>query len=231
ESLLRSAFALPTSSLVQWVNKRQLPLFLSARARAEEALAGARTLIAHSNLVVQALGHVEAGYAQLARGQFAEAAAESNQAVAALKRNPAGARLVALPLEGLQGEFFLRTGQREKGRQVLEAVMKKARAAPGPDEWSQALFTLESIARAAREIGDWEFARRTSVQMLEHDAAYAGTHYALALVAEHDADRRAAGREFALAEKFWNNGDPDLSELREIRAWLRANGPAKGAAP
>ena len=34
-----------------------------------------------------------------------------------------------------------------------EVVRKKLRAAPGPDAWTQTLFTIEAIARAAREVG------------------------------------------------------------------------------
>ena len=54
------------------------------------------------------------------------------------------------------------------------------------------------MARAARDVGDWPFAARLTQLMLEHDAAYAGTHYALALVAEHDGNTATAKREFDL---------------------------------
>ena len=43
--------------------------------------------------------------------------------------------------------------------------------------------------------------------MFEHDPNYAGTHYALGLVAHHDSGTSATTlREFALAEKAWANG-------------------------
>ena len=58
------------------------------------------------------------------------------------------------------------------------------RARTGPDNWAQALFTLEAIAKTARDAGDWPFADWAARQMLEHDPNYAGGHYALALVAE-----------------------------------------------
>ena len=78
---------------------------------------------------------------------------------------------------------------------MLEDVVKKVRAAPGPDAWTQALFTLESIARAAREVGDWDFAAWAAGQMLEHDPDYGGTHYALGLVgAAQRRPRRGARR-------------------------------------
>ena len=57
--------------------------------------------------------------------------------------------------------------------------------------------------------------------MIEHDPAYAGSHYALALVAEHDEDAAAAKTAFALAQKYWAKADPDLPELAEIKKRLR----------
>jgi hypothetical protein len=100
---------------------------------------------------------------------------------------------------------------------MLEAVARKVRAAPGPDAWTQALFTLESIARAAREVGDWDLAGWAARQMVEHDPNYAGAHYALALAAQHGGDLRTASREAAAAAKFWRTADPDLAELKTIR--------------
>ena len=101
---------------------------------------------------------------------------------------------------------------------MLDEVIRKLRSAPGPDQWAQALFALEAIARAAREAGDWDYAARVAKQMLEHDPAYAGSHYAVALAAEHAGESRAAREEFALAEKGWNKADPELAELRQVRS-------------
>ena len=94
------------------------------------------------------------------------------------------------------------------------------RAVPGPDAWILALFRLESMARVAREVGEWEFAEYTARQMLEHDSSYAGSHFALALVAEHKGDSGTKRMEFATAEKLWARADADLPELRQIRAKL-----------
>jgi Tfp pilus assembly protein PilF len=66
EALLKQSFNMPTNLLVQAVNKREWPAFLIARNRPREALAAAQQLLAHPNLVVQATGHIEAGFAQLA---------------------------------------------------------------------------------------------------------------------------------------------------------------------
>jgi tetratricopeptide (TPR) repeat protein len=216
EARLKASFALPTALLVQEVNKREWPVFLLARGRIDESLAAARTLAGHASPVVSAIGHVEAGEALLTAGQFAQAADESNAALAALRRATDGQSLVAPALKQLQGEFFLRTGQGEKGRTILDQVAREVRALPGPDNWSQALFTLEAIARAAREVGDWEFARAVAHHLFEHDPSYAGTHYALALVAERAGDAGTARAEFALAKRYWHKADPDLAELRRM---------------
>jgi len=98
----------------------------------------------------------------------------------------------------------------------------KIRAELGPDAWVQALFRLEAIASAARAAGDWELAETMARQMLEHDAAYAGGHYALALVAEHKNDNVMAVTEYTEAEKLWRNADAELPELQQARARLAA---------
>jgi tetratricopeptide (TPR) repeat protein len=212
EELLKRSFVLPSSLLVQEFNKREWPMFLVARGRAQEALDAAGAMAAHRSPVVSAAGHVAAGHARLALGQFQAAADEANLALRAIRGAEAGG-LAAVPLQALQGEFFLRTGQRDKGRAALQEVAKKARALPGPDAWTQTLFTLEAIARAAREVGDWDFAAWAAGQMREHDPNYAGTHYALALVAEHNGDTRTAAAERTLVEKYWKNADPGIPEL------------------
>lgn len=221
EALLKQAFNLPTNLLVQAVNKREWPAFLLARNRPAEALAAAQSLLAHQSLVVQATGHIEAGFAQLAMHRPADGAASSNAALKALRSAQAGQGLAAIALEALQGEFLLRTGQRDKGRQVIERAAQKWRSLPGPDAWTQALFRLEALARAARDAGDWPLAARMAQVMLEHDPNYAGTHYALALVAQHDGNMPTARREAELAAKAWAGGDKDLAEWKSISGLRR----------
>lgn len=217
ESLRKAAFALPSNLTVQIFNKRDWPAFLRSRGRLAEALAAARTLAVHPHPLIQATGHIEAGYTLLAGGRLADGALEFNTALKTLRAGAEGGPIAATALLGLQGELSLRSAQREKGRQVLEDVAKRVRAAPGPDNWVQALFTLEALARTARQVGDWALADRLAKQMIEHDPSYAGSHYALALVAERNGDLSTARREFALANKFWTNADADLPELVESR--------------
>ncbi|HYE86774.1 MAG TPA: hypothetical protein VEA16_10495 [Vicinamibacterales bacterium] len=217
EALLKQSFNLPTNLLVQLVNKREWPAFLIARDRLPEAAKAAQSLLSHSNPVVQATGHIELGFAQLAMNRPADAAASSNAALKALRSAQGAQGLAAIALEALQGEFLLRTAQRDKGRQVMERAAQKWRSLPGPDAWTQSLFRLEALARAARQAGDWPLAARMAQLMLEHDPNYAGTHFALGIVSHHNTGTSAATlRELALAEKAWANADKDLAELRKI---------------
>jgi tetratricopeptide (TPR) repeat protein len=212
EALMQRSFAIPSTLVVQEFNKREWPAFLIARGRAADALDAAAKMASHPSPVVSAAGHVAAGHARLALGQFQAAADEANAALRQL-RGAEGGGLVATPLQLLQGEFFLRTGQKDKGRTMLQEAVKKLRLAPGPDAWSQTLFTIEAIARAARDVGDWDVAAWAARQMLDHDPHYAGTHRALALVAEHNGDAAAASAENALAARYWKNADQDVLEL------------------
>jgi tetratricopeptide (TPR) repeat protein len=218
ERELKAAFELPSSLAVQMYNKRGWPEFLIGRGRLDEALAAAAVLVNHPVSLVKATGHIESGHAHLAAGRFAQAAEETNLALRALRMSSTGQALVAPAFQQLQGEFFLRTGERDKGRAMLRDVAKTARALPGPDNWVQALFTLESIARTARAAGDWEFAGWAASQMLEHDPKYAGSHYARGLVARHDGDATTATREFAEAARLWASADPTLPELADMRS-------------
>jgi tetratricopeptide (TPR) repeat protein len=213
EALFTRSFAIASTLVVQEFNKREWPVFLLARGRTQEALAAASVLAAHRSPVVSATGHIEAARARLVLGQFKEAADEGNTALR-LMRGTEGAGIVADALQAFQGEFLLRTGKADTARPMLEDVVRKARARPGPDAWVQTLFTIESIARTARLVGDWDFAAWSARQMLEHDPNYAGSHYALALVAEHRGDAQTARAERALAEKYWKNADSGLAELR-----------------
>ncbi len=218
ERELSAAFELPSTLAVQMYNKRGWPEFLIGRGRLDEAMAAATILIAHPVSLVKATGHIEAGHVHLAAGRFAAAAEQTNLALRALRMASTGQALIAPAFQQLQGEFFLRTGEREKGRGMLREVVRTARALPGPDNWVQALFTLESIARTARASGDWEFAAWAAQQMLEHDPNYAGSHYAAALSARQAGDLATTQREFAAAARLWARADPALAEMADITA-------------
>jgi tetratricopeptide (TPR) repeat protein len=217
EQLFRRSFAIPSSLVVQEFDKREWPEFLLARGRAKEALDAATVMAGHRSKIVSAAGHVEIGRARLALGQFKDAADEGNAALH-LMQGTEGAGIVENALKALQAEFFLRTGQKDKARPMLEDVARKVRSAPGPDAWTQALFTLDAMARAARDAGAWDLAAWAARQMIEHDANYAGAHLALALVAQHNGDAPTARAEAAAAAQGWSKADQDLAELKTIRA-------------
>jgi len=218
EAVMRQAFAIPAMQDTLEFNKKQWPQFLISRGRAKEAIEAANVLAASRWDIVRAIGHILASHARLALNELPAASEEAKAALRQLQTSGNRAAFVTAHLEALQGEFFLRSGQTEKGRALLKQVVGKIRSEPGPDAWTQALFRLEVIASAARDAGDWELAEFVARQMLAHDAAYAGSHYALALVAEHKQDRAAALQEFSKAEKLWRNADADLPELQQARA-------------
>jgi tetratricopeptide (TPR) repeat protein len=217
EELLKKSFAIPSSSVEQEFNKREWPVFLLARGRATEALAAAMAMASHPSPLVSAAGHIEAGEAHLALKQPREAVEDANAALRLMRSAPEGAALVAPSLRQLQGDLLLRQGQGDKGRAMLEQVAQEVRAAPGPDAWAQALFTLEAIARTARESGDWHCATWAAQQMLEHDPNYAGTHYALGVVARQSGNQSSARAEFERARALWAHADPGLPELQDSR--------------
>ena len=121
----------------------------------------------------------------------------------------------------LHAEILLRENQAPVAEQLLTDVQKAILAMPGPDAWSSATFQLETIAQGAREAGDWELARFTAKNMIEHNANYAGGYYALALVVEHAKDKEAASKMMGTAQKLWAKADADLPELAAIIAMAK----------
>jgi hypothetical protein len=57
--------------------------------------------------------------------------------------------------------------------------------------------------------------------MFEHDPNYAGTHYALGLVARHNGNQAAARSAFERARLLWAHADPGLPELQDLQAELK----------
>jgi len=224
EQIMRQAFAIPSMQDALEFNKRQWPEFLLARGRADGALEAAYTLARSRWDIVRAVGRVMASHALMAKGKLPEASEEAKAALNELRDSGRRAEFVRPFIEALQAEFFLRTGQGEKGRAIFKEVVRKIRAELGPDAWTQSLFKLEAISRVAREAGDWELASYAAQQMMEHDPNYAGSHYAMALVLEHKGERGAALEKFAAAEKLWRQADSDLPELLDTRKKMSALG-------
>jgi tetratricopeptide (TPR) repeat protein len=220
EKLMVEAWEIHAVSEYAEFNKKEWPAFLLSRGRVAAAKVASDQLIHGKWPAGRAAGHIMMGHALLAENRIEEAGKELAAAQKEIGSTGfAGAMsMTALPfLEGLQGEILLRSGKRVEADAILKQVQRKVRAVPGPDAWSQALFKLEFIARVARETGDWDLAEFTAKQMQEHDPEYAGTSYALALVAEHTGDNAGAKTSFARAATLWSKADPDMAEAAKAR--------------
>jgi tetratricopeptide (TPR) repeat protein len=223
EKTLRESTALDPVSAYRAFNMRELPNFLINRARYQEALTAGRALTKSEFPQSRCVGHALAGQALLWLGQLGDAKTELEAARRELETVPlmtAGldpSRTVVAPwVDALRGEILLREGHKEEGRAVLKEVVKALRTAPGPDAWSQGLFRLETLAQGAMAVGDWELADFLAAQMLDHDAAYGGSHFTRLLVLRHQGDMAGAAREAETARRYWSDADPDLPELKQL---------------
>jgi tetratricopeptide (TPR) repeat protein len=220
EELMRRSFAMPPPYEYSAFNKKEWPGFLMGRGRLEEARGAARALVASRFAAARSLGHVTLAQTAIATGALDEARAEAALAERELDAVEPGswsARGALQPyLDLVKGSLLLRT-EPTAGRMLLEDVGSRLRALPGPDAWMQALFVLESIARTARAASHWELAESMARQMLEHDPAYAGGHYALGLAAEQRGDTAASQEAFETAALLWSTADGDLPELQRVR--------------
>ena len=97
---------------------------------------------------------------------------------------------------------------------MLRDAVARLRRLTGPDAHMDAVFTMEAIARAMRDAGDWDLAGWAAGQMMEYDASYAGSHFASALALEHAGNATGARTAFAAAARLWSSADPDLPELQ-----------------
>jgi len=224
ELKLREMAALPPVTDYLEFNQKTLASFLLDRGRAKEALAAAGTLAAGRSAAARASGRALEGHALLALGREAEArtaldAAERERgAVPTLGGGLTVTRRTVDPwVDTLRGELLLREGKVAEGGVLLRDVQKRLRALPGPDAWIQALFRLEGIARVARDAGAWDLAEYTAAQMIEHDAAYAGSHLAMAMVARHKGDTALAERELAAARRGWSEADAEVRDMEVLR--------------
>ena len=220
EALMRRSFAMPPPYEYSAFNKKEWPGFLLGRGRVAEAREAAQALVASRFAAARSLGHVTLAQLALSKGSLDEARAEvllAERDFEAVDMVPWATRNALLPyLDLVKGSLQLRSDP-AAGRALLEDVGRRLRALPGPDAWMQALFVLESIARTAREASDWELAEGMARQMLEHDPAYAGGHYALGLAAEQRGDAAASHEAFAAAARLWAAADGDLPELQRVR--------------
>jgi len=216
EPVIKRAFALPAFVDFAEYNRRDWPEFLLNRGRAQEALEAALSMAQDQLPTGRAMGHALAGRALLALGRPDDA----NQELALADRE---IQLVLNPvpvqpyIDGLRGQLALRKQNFSEANARLEKAEEAMKEISGPDAQTETLFWLDSLAREARQAGDWKLAEYSARQMLAHDPTYAGSHYALALAAEHRGDTATAQREFAEARRLWSHADADLPELAVLR--------------
>ena len=221
EKYMRESSSLTVMDAYRAFNQRELPHFFIHRARYQDALAAARAMTESKYPQARTVGHALAGQALLGLGRRDAANTELEAARREFENVPRvvpglvpSRSLVSPWVEALRGECLLRSGrQKEEARTVLKQVVRGLRLAPGPDAWVQGLFRLESMARSAREAGDWDLAGFIAQQMLEHDPSYAGSHLAQGLVLKHAGDKAGGAREFDLARKYWRDADREVAAL------------------
>jgi tetratricopeptide (TPR) repeat protein len=225
EKLLRRAMQVAPVTGYQEFTQKSLTVFLLGRQRWRDALRAADQLIKRESPATRTVGYAFAGHAHLALGD--PAAAQRSLASAEREMNTVPAltigitvnRAAVLPyVDALRADVMLRNGKRADGRKLLMDVQRRLRALPGPDAWTQALFRLDAFAKLAHDIEDWELLEHTARQMIEHDAAYGGSHLALALAARERGDDELARREATAARKYWQGADRDLKELATLKS-------------
>jgi hypothetical protein len=171
--------------------------------------------------LARVVGHALAGDALLATGHPKDAAtelAEANRIAQTL--SPPDAPTVLPYTDSLRAALLLKAGRTAPAEALFSNVARRIRAANGPDSWTQGLFHLEFLSGVARRAGDWRLASQLASAMYARAPDYAGSHYALALVAQHNGDSQAAASEFSAATKLWNEADSDLPELANTRQSL-----------
>jgi len=223
EALFHETFSSPAYTDFLEYNRKCWPEFLLSRERFQEALLAARELAKSEWPLARLAGHTLSGQAQLGMGSIAEAREEMTLAERETERLPPGA-LAALPYPAvLRADILLLEKNTADGEPLAMDVAKSIQAMPGPDAWIAALFELETMARGARNAGDWQLAGFLAQQMILHNLNYAGGHFAYALFAEHAGHSVEARQAFASAEKLWGKADRDLPELEQIHKQLAAH--------
>ena len=222
EAAFREAFAVPAYTDFLEFNRKAWPEFLLGRGRYEEALHASEELTKSEWPLPRLAGHTLAGQALLALDKPNEAQDELNFAERETEQLPVNLVATSPFPNTLRAELLLRGKKTDEGQALLEEVVKMTLARPGPDSWSAARFELESLAKSARQYGDWNLSESIARAMIQHDPTYAGGYFALGLAAEHAGHSAEAREQFAAAEKFWSKADKDLPELRRIQEAVSA---------
>ncbi|MCY7352621.1 MAG: hypothetical protein LH606_18515 [Cytophagaceae bacterium] len=219
ETALKRVYALTRPGEPEWAfyTKKTYPELLLTTGRTREAEALAADLTRAKTGGERLLGHYILGLAHLQNNRWAEAKREADASAAELptvrRADPTGriTSWVKPYPEFLSALIYLREPG-TAGIDSVRAFQKEARNQYGPDGWIEALFQLETIARQAQAAGRTEFAAEATKTLADHDAGYAGTHYALAVLARQRGDAAVAQRELALASTGWQRADASFRE-------------------
>ena len=222
EAAFREAFAVPAYTDFLEFNRKAWPEFLLARGRIEEALRASQELTKSEWPLPRLAGHTLEGQALLAIDRPNEAQEELSLAERETEQLPVNLVATSPFPNTLRAEFLFRDKKTEEGEALLRDIAKMILARPGPDAWSAARFELESLARSARQNGDWNLSEAIAREMIQHDPTYAGGYFVLGLAAEHAGHSAKAREQFATAEKLWSKADKDLPELRRIQEGISA---------
>jgi len=226
EQLLLEVRSKPPMQEYQEAQRIEYAEFLLARSRTEDALRAASNLAENGQWPLgRAIAHTMAGNALLQFGREKDAKKELKLADKEIGHTTHRGQYGNIYGKMLRANLLLHSKKekrRREGRSLASEVVNSSRSAQGPDAWIQALFRLELLNRIARDTNNWDLAATIAKEMQQHDANYAGAHYALALVAEHQGDTSAAAHEFAAVEQAWNKADPDLPELKIAHERYRA---------
>lgn len=221
EKYFRVVSTLPAFTDYDSFNREDWPEFLLDRGRYAEALTAARALAERPAPLARVVGHALAGDALLAIGHPKEAAAELAQADRVAQTISRSDQPTVRPYtDGLRAALLLQAGRTDEAGSLFDNVARRIRAANGPDSWTQGLFHLEFLAGVARRTSDWALASQLASAMYDRGPDYAGSHYALALVAQHNGDSQTAAHEFSTATTLWSEADSDLPELTDAHRSL-----------
>ncbi len=221
EQNFQALAALPAFTDYDSFTRKVWPEFLLQQGRYAQALAAAQALSERPALLARTMGHALAGDAYLATNRSADAANELKNAED-MERELRAVDVVSVRayVDGLRAALLLKQGERAAAKELFPGVIGRIRATNGPDAWTQGLFHLEFLCRVIRDQGEWDLAAEVAQAMYERAPDYAGSHYALALVAHRQGDGETADREFLAAERLWRKADSDLPELAETRRAL-----------
>lgn len=197
--------------------------FFLNREMWDKAEAAATKLTTSSNAALSGGAQILLGHAALGRGDkptAEQALTRGEAALAGLDKDSMEYASIKRNVDLFKATLKLEGGASADARDAHIKAIGALRAVLGPDAWIQALFTMEQIAKSARRAGDWELARIATENMLDHDPAYAGSHYATALLAQRNGERAKMRSSLEKAREFWSKADPDFPEMREITRLL-----------